>query len=166
MKIQDKLKKHEPFDVASGLAAGLLATGDYVQVFPEAKAKPVPNLQWAACEGAGTIDYQAPPYIYWRCTSCGQWGGMKGPTVHITQSAHCGCGATKVPQAIADKYVRMLTKYKSRSRRKAPLSVIGTTSAEQDRLRDAAIARALGMKPKEVLQAELRQQMEEAALRK
>jgi hypothetical protein len=61
MKLQDKEKKHPPFDVPAGLAEALLAQG-YVKIEP-ATPKPTPNLQWAARPGIREQDYQHPPIV-------------------------------------------------------------------------------------------------------
>jgi hypothetical protein len=133
MKVQDKEQKHPPFDVAAGMAAGLLADGRYVKVEPVIK-KPIPDLRWFARKGNFVGGSFYPPFIWAHCPSCGGKWQSEGPSITTTLVIrHCGATET-VPPGIAAEYDDLRRKYyKSTSRRtrndvlpaKAPTLVVG-----------------------------------------
>jgi hypothetical protein len=117
MKLQDKERKHAPFDVAAGLAEALLAQG-YVKIEPEIK-RPTPNAQWAARPGVREGDYQGPPKLFYSCSACGNLHtteSQKG-TAHISaEFRHCGV-VDRCPEDVAAKYQELFNEWKSRSRK-------------------------------------------------
>lgn len=118
MKIQDKKHEHPCFDCASGMAAGLIATGNFEQYVPpefsldtagNKKPKLYANATWVAREGKRSSDgdFRYDPEIVYSCSSCGNKGIMTGPTVHKTgKFLHCGVVDT-VPKDVQQKYAEL-----------------------------------------------------------
>jgi hypothetical protein len=122
MKIQDKLKKHPPFDVASGLAAALISSGTHEQVITTVERKP-PSTQWAAVRGNISGDYEEQPFIYHYCATCGSCASWSGPTVFKTQRAR-HCGVVEVPpQDVVEKYVELWNTREKKKRRSKPITI-------------------------------------------
>jgi len=145
MKLQDKERKHPPFDVAAGLAAALLAQG-YVKVEPEIK-RPTPNAQWAARPGVREQDYQHPPLVAYSCSTCGVKGyceSQKGTAHRSAEVRHCGV-VDRCPADVAARYREIFADWKSRSRR-PKTAVSGSTPS--------ALNRAFGLRSREELIAE------------
>jgi hypothetical protein len=152
MKLQDIEKKFPPFDKPSGEAAYLLETGKFIRYQEPTTPETKPNLQWAAKRGARVDDYEYPPSVYYNCSKCGSKGEISGPntTAHLVR--HCGL-VEPVPAEVAARFKKLRENYLSRSKKKNLMPVPGGNLA-LDKQRDAAVAKALGYKPREILIAE------------
>jgi hypothetical protein len=99
MKLIDIEEKHPPFDVASGMAAALIAAGTAKKYEPLVPAS-VPNTTWKATEGYRGPDHVESPVIRYSCASCGIRGTMSGPSCEKTQKFH-HCGTSEsVPEDV------------------------------------------------------------------
>jgi hypothetical protein len=139
MKLQDKERKHPPFDVPSGMAAALLTQG-FVEIEREIK-RPTPNLQWAARQGMREGDYQSPPQIFHSCCTCGTKGwteSQKGTAHQSVEVRHCRI-VDRCPGEVAAKYLELFNDWKSRSRR--PVVKVSANT-------DSRVNRAFGLKSK------------------
>src|SRR5712672_4218228 len=117
MKIVDVQEKHQPFDVASGLAESLIAQGTHKQ-FIKLDPAPLPNTRWSVREGDRVEDYIHPPQIWYSCSSCGNKGFMEGPNCHRTQKFfHC-LVQEQVPPAVQQQYADLRKAWEKRFRRK------------------------------------------------
>ena len=116
MKLIDVEELHPPFDVPSGQAEALIATGKCKQYITN-KPKTVQRLTWRVCRGARIEDVLDAPFITYKCDGCGNSGQMSGPTCHKTQVARC-CGAsTKVPAGIADRFAQLRKEYEPNNKK-------------------------------------------------
>jgi hypothetical protein len=89
MKLVDVDELKPPFDVASGMAEALIATGKVKRYAPVIPAK-LPKTTWQAREGYRGQDYVESPVIVYACASCGSRGELSGPTCEEPQRlSHC-----------------------------------------------------------------------------
>jgi len=145
---------NEQCHVPSGTGKALIAANLAVEVIPEVK-KLEPNAQFSVRRGRVVGDYEYPPYIYGKCSTCGGNTVGEGPTVHKTmtlrhQGTCFGVPATPVPPHIQDEYESRRAAYKKRFKRFQPEN----GSAAVDRVRDQKVAAGLGLKSREQLIAE------------
>jgi hypothetical protein len=108
MKLIDKERKFPPFDVASGQAVALLATGTVEEYKPPTvEIKHICNF--AVREGDRIEDYRCPPKIVWSCSVCGN-GSIEGPTAHKQKLYHrAPYGfAQEVPADVATTFIGSL----------------------------------------------------------
>ena len=136
MKLVDVAEQHPPFDVPSGLAAGLIAAGTHKQ-YVSNKPKTVQRLTWRACRGARIEDVFDAPFITYKCDGCGNSGQISGPSCHKTQVVRC-CGvSTKVPDDIAKQFVQFRQEWepKHKKYRKA----VQQAAEDQEKTRKAAV---------------------------
>ena len=123
MKLIDIKHLHPAFDVASGLAAALLATGT-VEVY----VPPVFNLgqgsktgqhitHFQVLEGHRVEDVQFPPFIRYSCSDCGN-GEITGPNAHKQKVFHQPPKpfAQDVPADVAVTFIAMRSAYNKRRR--------------------------------------------------
>ncbi len=146
----------EAAHVQNDIGRALIATGLAAEI-PSAIPKPFPDLQWAVREGAGTIDFQNPPYIFFNCGGCKTKGCVENPSKSYVVH-HCGL-AEEIPSQIRKEYDDLMAAYRKRSR-KQPKERISRAVESPAPLHNA------GLKTSAELQSDLRQQMAEAALRK
>jgi hypothetical protein len=136
MKLVDVEEKHEPFDCASGMAAGLLATGNFKQYIPPEKPQRTQDLSLAAKQGTRFEGIWDSPFIVFHCKTCGNTGTMSGPTCHKTQTVRC-CGVnTPVPEYIAQEYATLRKEWEPRHKRY--VDSVRRAQQEQERIRKAA----------------------------
>jgi hypothetical protein len=136
MKLVDVEEKFPPFDVPSGLAAGLIAAGTHKQ-YVSNKPKTVQRLTWRACRGPEYNGVLEPPFIFYRCEGCTNSGQMSGPTCHRTQIVRC-CGAqAKVPDEIAEKFVALRKEYEPNNRKY--MKAVKQAAEDQEKKRQAVL---------------------------
>lgn len=117
MKLIDVKELHEPFDCASGMAEGLLATGNFKQFIVPDKPKPIQRLTWRVHRGARIQDVLDAPFITYRCEACSNAGTITGPTCHKTQVVRC-CGVTtRVPDDVAAQFANLRKEWEPRHRK-------------------------------------------------
>jgi len=125
MELQDKERKHEPFDCAAGMAAGLFASGAFIKVKPVIK-QAIPNTTWEIRAGEKV---EWPPYLYCFCATCASRQHSEGPTVHKTAKfLHCGV-VESCPPEIAKHYVKARDDFKGGNDGRGPYYLIPTHSA-------------------------------------
>jgi hypothetical protein len=103
--------------VTNEVGRGFIDAGLAVEI-PSATPAPKPNLKWIARPGEYIGDYQAPPYIYQHCDSCG-WKGATEPSKDPDklQVRHCLGVVEKVPADVVKQYLALFHAYRSRSRK-------------------------------------------------
>lgn len=106
MKLIDVEEKHQPFDVASGQAEALLATGKVKRYEPFTPAQ-MPRTTWRAAEGFPIEDDVLSPVINYSCASCGVSGQFSGPTCERTQKFH-HCNTVEAAPADVQRAFRVL----------------------------------------------------------
>ncbi len=137
MKLIDKDEKHPPFDCASGMAEGLLATGNFKVYTPPEKPKRTQDLVWKVFEGQTIEGIVDPPFITYHCNTCSNNGHISGPTAHKTQVARC-CGTfSKVPDHIADQYVALRKKWEPKHKRY--IEAIRRRAEDREKMRQALL---------------------------
>ncbi len=125
MRLVDIGHKHPPFDVASGLAAALLATGT-VEVY----VAPIFNVGGVEATKAGkhithfqvqvgriVEDFQYPPFLRYSCSDCGS-GTIEGPNAHKQKIHHQPPKpfAQEVPGDVAVAFIAMRKAYDKRKK--------------------------------------------------
>jgi hypothetical protein len=115
--MQVQMKNGSLQHVSAEVAETLIASGLATEVKP-AVAK-VPSITFTAARGFEEGDYEHPPRIFYTTGCCGNRGmceSRKG-TAHETLTVqHCGVVA-RVPANVAEQYIALYTKWRSRSRR-------------------------------------------------
>jgi hypothetical protein len=147
MKIQMKngLVRDVDRTVGEVLIASELAT-EVVKV----AATEVHNIVWSARPGPRVEDYEYPPRIAWKC-SCGELGyteSFKG-TAHEVSFHHRGTAVRCSPD-VAETYIRLYAKWRSKSKKPLPPETPRASTAVTDR----RILSNFGLKTKEELLAE------------
>jgi hypothetical protein len=137
MKLIDLEEKHEPFDCASGMAEGLLATGQFKQYTDPIKPKPVQRLTWRAHRGQRIEDVLDAPFVTYKCATCGNSGTISGPSCHKTQVARCCGGTSKVPDDIAKQFVQFRKEWEPKHQKY--VKAIQQNLEDREKTRKAAV---------------------------
>lgn len=122
MKLVDKQHLHPPFDVPSGQAEALLATGTVERYEEPRPRKLPPDTQWSVSRepmyaSDGVHVYRA--VIVAHCRTCASAARFAGPTAHKTQRfRHCGI-SEEVPHEIGKQYEAILREPVERAEEKA-----------------------------------------------
>lgn len=140
MKLIDVQELHPPFDVPSGMAAGLLAGPEpkFKQYIPPSDDKPKKqqDLSWAAKPGARVEGIWDSPYIVCHCKTCGDTAIFTGSTCHRTQIQRCCGGSSKVPEHIAAEYAALRKAWEPKHKKYR--ESVRRNEAERERIRKAA----------------------------
>jgi hypothetical protein len=122
MKLIDVEEKHPPFDVASGQAEALLATGKVKKYDTSLKEALTPYhvTTFRVMTGHQVEDYQFPPEIGWTCGHCGP-GRISGPNAHKQRIYHVPPHGfvEEIPSDIATQFIAARKAWEKRFGKKA-----------------------------------------------
>jgi hypothetical protein len=140
IELKNGTKKHVERDLAEVLIASGLAT-EVIKFEPYH----IGEMKWGVREGCIEGDYQRPPLVVSSCSGCahrGQTESFKG-TAHTHPIHHCLGQVSFCPKDVADKYLELFAKWKSRSR-KMPVEQVSASTPAAHNIR-------MGLKSREEL---------------
>ena len=151
MRLQDK-GSIAVYNVPQAVGQKLVAAGLAVEVPDTPKSiQAADPAVFEARRGQRLGDYEYPPRVFYSCPVCKSAGYVQNVTNNFV-FRHCAGRADKIPNTVREDYDRLMQKFTFRGQR-VPTGI--RNSAEVDR----ELAAIRGIKSREVLIAELREQI-------